>query len=158
MRHWLTVPLVLAPLLLARCAPAPPPYIGCCAIPPRNFTVYFTHGGVELNERSQQAIREAAAYLIARPEKRMKLTGYNDLSDGAEANPQISRRRADAVAAALIKLNVPRERLDARGGGASNPVVPAARGKREPQNRRVELLEDMPGISRIVDPPVKPGP
>ena len=153
MRRWLTVPLMLAPLLLARCAPAPPPVLVCCAIPPRSFTVFFPHGDVALNERGQEQIRDAAAFLMAHPQKRMAVTGNTDLSGGAEANPRLSRRRAEVVAAALVRLNVPRERLDVREKGGSNPLVPAAPGQKEPQNRRVDLIEQTPGISRVVDPP-----
>ncbi len=152
MRRWLTIPLVLAPLLLARCAPAPPPFMVCCAIPPQNFTVYFARGGVELNARSQREIRDAAAFLVRRPEKRMSVTGNTDLSGGPEADPRLSRRRAEVVAAALVRLNVPRERLDVLADGEANPLVPTARGQKEPQNRRVDLSEEIPGISRIIDP------
>ena len=153
MRRWLTIPLVLAPLLLARCAPAEPPvYVGCCTIPPRTFTVYFARGGVELNERSQREIRDAAAFLVSRPEKRMSVTGNTDPSGGPEADPRLSRRRAEVVAAALVRLNVPRERLDVLADGDANPLVPTARDQKEPQNRRVDLSEDVPGISRVIDP------
>ena len=152
MRRWLTVPLVLAPLLLARCAPAPPPFAICCAMMPLESTVYFARGGVELNARSQRVIRDAAEHLMRRTESRMAVIGNTDQSGGPEANPRLSRRRAEVVAAALVKLNVPRERLDVLADGDANPLVPTARGQKEPQNRRVDLSEEIPGISRVIDP------
>jgi len=46
-------------------------------------------------------------------------------------------RRANAVAAELVRLAMPRTAISIRGFGESNPLVPTANGVREPQNRRV---------------------
>jgi outer membrane protein OmpA-like peptidoglycan-associated protein len=49
-------------------------------------------------------------------------------------------RRANAVAAELLRRGVPRNEIATRGFGEANPLVPTADGVREPQNRRVEII------------------
>ena len=49
-------------------------------------------------------------------------------------------RRAQAVAAELTKLGVPRAEMAIQAFGESHPLVPTADGVREPQNRRVEII------------------
>lgn len=146
MRRCLTVFLLLSPLLLVRCASAPAPSIsvGCCAIPPLVLSIYFKRGDTTLNETAQQGIRGIATHFINRPEKRIEIVGYSDLSDEAEVNLRLSRRRAEVVAAALIALNVPMEKMEVRSSGPSDPRVPAAPGQKEPQNRRVDVNGSYP--------------
>jgi len=49
-------------------------------------------------------------------------------------------RRARSVEAELVHDGVPRGEIAIHGYGESNPLVPTAKGVREPQNRRVEII------------------
>jgi outer membrane protein OmpA-like peptidoglycan-associated protein len=49
-------------------------------------------------------------------------------------------RRAEAVAAELVKDGVPRNAITIQGFGESHLLVPTGPGVREPQNRRVEIV------------------
>jgi outer membrane protein OmpA-like peptidoglycan-associated protein len=40
----------------------------------------------------------------------------------------------------LVKDGVPATEISIHGYGESNPLVPTAKGVREPQNRRVEII------------------
>jgi outer membrane protein OmpA-like peptidoglycan-associated protein len=52
----------------------------------------------------------------------------------------LSIRRAQNVAAELVRNGVPRTAIDIKGFGETNPLVPTGPGVREPQNRRVEII------------------
>jgi outer membrane protein OmpA-like peptidoglycan-associated protein len=71
---------------------------------------------------------------------RIEVNGYTDRSGSDQYNQGLSVRRANAVAAELLRRGVPRNEIATRGFGESNPLVPTADGVREPQNRRVEII------------------
>jgi len=49
-------------------------------------------------------------------------------------------RRAQAVAAELVRLGVARTAIDISAYGDTRPLVATAPNTREPQNRRVEIV------------------
>jgi outer membrane protein OmpA-like peptidoglycan-associated protein len=55
-------------------------------------------------------------------------------------NQALSRRRAETVAAELVRLGIAREEIVITALGESQPLVPTADDVREPQNRRVEIV------------------
>ncbi|HTC07494.1 MAG TPA: OmpA family protein [Acetobacteraceae bacterium] len=52
----------------------------------------------------------------------------------------MSVRRAQAVAAELVRDGVPRAAIAIQGFGETHLLVPTGPGAREPQNRRVEII------------------
>jgi OOP family OmpA-OmpF porin len=68
------------------------------------------------------------------------VTGYTDTSGSPGYNQRLSERRANAVAAALERLGVPRSDMVVAGRGQNDLRVPTPPGVREPQNRRVEIV------------------
>ena len=75
----------------------------------------------------------------ARPVQ-IQVTGFADRSGSPGYNQRLSERRANAVAAALTRLGVPRNEMMVSGRGENDNRVPTADGVREPQNRRVEIV------------------
>jgi outer membrane protein OmpA-like peptidoglycan-associated protein len=71
---------------------------------------------------------------------RIEVNGYTDLSGTASYNQGLSVRRAESVEAELVRDGVTRGEITIRGYGESHPLVPTAKGVREPQNRRVEII------------------
>jgi outer membrane protein OmpA-like peptidoglycan-associated protein len=71
---------------------------------------------------------------------RIEVNGYTDTSGSAVYNQGLSVRRANTVAAELVRLGVPRNEIVARGFGQTNLLVPTPDNTREPQNRRVEII------------------
>ena len=53
---------------------------------------------------------------------------------------RLSQRRAEVVAAELVRQGVSRDEIGVTAFGESRPLVPTADGAREPQNRRVEIV------------------
>ncbi len=105
----------------------------------RTFMVFFDWSKADLTDRARQIIGEAAS---ARGQgvTRIEVNGFTDRSGPADYNMGLSVRRANAVAAELVRRGVPRNEIVTRGFGEENNLVPTADGVREPQNRRVEII------------------
>jgi outer membrane protein OmpA-like peptidoglycan-associated protein len=125
--------------------PQPPPPAPVVAAPPqpapsRTYLVFFDWDRADLTEQARRIIHEAAANAARVQVTRIDVNGYTDLSGTVAYNQKLSVRRAEAVAAELVRDGVPRSEIVARGFGESDPLVPTAQGVREPQNRRVEII------------------
>jgi outer membrane protein OmpA-like peptidoglycan-associated protein len=105
----------------------------------RTFLVFFDWSKADLTDRARQIIAEAASSRGAGV-TRIEVNGFTDRSGPADYNMQLSIRRANAVAAELVRRGVPRNEIVTRGFGEENNLVPTADGVREPQNRRVEII------------------
>ena len=67
------------------------------------------------------------------------MAGHADRSGSPAYNQGLSQRRAQNVAAELVRLGVQREAISVQAFGESRPLVATADGVREMQNRRVEI-------------------
>ena len=90
--------------------------------------------------RARQIVADAARNASAPQTTRIEVNGYTDTSGTAHYNRGLSVRRAQNVAAELVRLGVPRQEISIQGFGETHPLVPTAQGVREPQNRRVEII------------------
>jgi len=118
------------------------PVVAAAAAPmaaARTYMVFFDWSKADLTDRARQIIGEAAS---ARGQgvTRIEVNGFTDRSGPADYNMGLSVRRANAVAAELVRRGVPRNEIVTRGFGEENNLVPTADGVREPQNRRVEII------------------
>ena len=118
------------------------PVVAAAAAPvaaARTFLVFFDWSKADLTDRARQIIGEAAT---ARGQgvTRIEVNGFTDRSGSDRFNQGLSERRANAVAAELVRRGVPRNEIVTRGFGEANNLVPTADGVREPQNRRVEII------------------
>lgn len=105
----------------------------------RTYLVFFDWNKAVLTDRAKQIIGEAATGR-GQGVTRIEVNGYTDRSGSGQYNQGLSVRRANAVAAELVRRGVPRTEIVTRGFGEANPLVPTADGVREPQNRRVEII------------------
>jgi outer membrane protein OmpA-like peptidoglycan-associated protein len=53
---------------------------------------------------------------------------------------RLSKRRADAVKAALVKEGIAAGNISVFAKGETEPLVPTPDGVREPQNRRAQIV------------------
>jgi outer membrane protein OmpA-like peptidoglycan-associated protein len=127
--------------------PAPPPPPPPAAAPPppapeaaRTYLVFFDWDRADLTERARQIVAEAATASTHVATTKIEVNGYTDLSGTAAYNLKLSVRRAKSVEAELIKDGVAANEIAIHGYGESDPLVPTAKGVREPQNRRVEII------------------
>ncbi len=72
--------------------------------------------------------------------KCIKVIGHADKVGGTEINKVISRKRAEAVKNKLVSEGINAQRITIDPQGELNPPVNTPDGKREPENRRVEIL------------------
>lgn len=106
--------------------------------------VLFDTAGAELKAGAQVSMDRLAEFMSNNPEHRLRVEGHTD-SRGTEAfNAELSRRRADAVAEALMQRGVPSDRLRAVGLGESYPVAGNDTAAGMQQNRRVEIVVSNP--------------
>jgi outer membrane protein OmpA-like peptidoglycan-associated protein len=105
----------------------------------KTYLVFFDWNKADLTDRARQIIGEAAG-ARGTGVTRIEVNGFTDRSGSDQYNQGLSVRRANAVAAELVRRGVPRNEIMTRGFGEANPLVPTADGVREPQNRRVEII------------------
>ena len=81
------------------------------------LTVYFGTGKSDVSNDFAVAAGTLKAYLDANPGSKLAVSGYNDPSGNAVLNAELSKKRAQAVAAALAAAGIP--------GGSVELVKPA---------------------------------
>jgi len=126
-------------------AAPPPPSVPVPVAAPqreasRTYLVFFDWDRADLTDRARQIIAEAAQATTRVQVTRIEVSGHTDSSGTARYNQGLSVRRAQNVAAELVRLGVPREAITTQGFGQTRPLVQTADGVREPQNRRVEIV------------------
>jgi len=120
--------------------PAPAPMAAPAPAPARSYLVFFDWDKATLTPRAQQIIAEAAANSTKVKYTQIQVNGYTDTSGTPQYNQGLSIRRAQAVAAELVKDGVPQGAIAIQGFGETHLLVPTGPGVREPQNRRVEII------------------
>jgi len=121
-------------------APAPvvtPPPV---AAPSRSYLVFFDWDKSNLTARARGIIADAAANSAKVSYTKIDVNGYTDTSGTPKYNQGLSMRRAQTVAAELVKDGVPKTAIAISAFGETHLLVPTGPGVREPQNRRVEII------------------
>ena len=124
---------------------APPPVVAEPPVTPpqqvaRTYLVFFDWDRADLTDRARQIVAEAAQATQRVQVTRIEVSGHTDTTGTARYNQGLSVRRAQNVAAELVRLGVPRSAITTQGYGFSRPLVATGPGVREPQNRRVEIV------------------
>jgi OOP family OmpA-OmpF porin len=125
-------------------AAPPPPPPAPAPVPPspvsRSYLVFFDWDKAVLTDRARQIVAEAAAASTKVQYTKLEVNGYTDTSGTPAYNQGLSIRRAQAVAAELVKDGVPKAAISIQGFGETHLLVQTGPGVREPQNRRVEII------------------
>jgi outer membrane protein OmpA-like peptidoglycan-associated protein len=110
--------------------------------------INFASASMHVPASAVDDLRQSAQGLMAcaRNGKAAKLevAGYSDNVGGAQANLQLSKRRAESVRAFLVKAGVPADLLTARGYGDVRPVASNETESGRFANRRIEFVELQP--------------
>jgi OOP family OmpA-OmpF porin len=121
--------------------PAPPvPMATPAPAPSRSYLVFFDWDKAVLTDRARQIVSEAASNSTKVQYTRLEVNGYTDTSGTPSYNKGLSVKRAQAVAAELVKDGVPAGAIAIQGFGETHLLVPTGANVREPQNRRVEII------------------
>jgi Outer membrane protein and related peptidoglycan-associated (lipo)proteins len=106
--------------------------------------INFTSASARVPASALEDLNQSAQVLNAcvRNGKTAKLevAGYSDNVGGAQANLQLSKKRAEAVRAYLVKTGVPADSLVAQGYGDARPVASNDTASGRFANRRIEFV------------------
>ena len=103
--------------------------------------IYFEFASATLRPESEATIKEVADLLRRKPDWRVRLDGHTDNIGRPDANVELSKRRAEAVKAAVLKqLGGGAERFESAGYGAGNPRESNDTPEGRARNRRVEMV------------------
>lgn len=99
----------------------------------------FRSGSAELTESGLVVLESVASSLLQIPEARARVSAHTDSSGDADANMQLSRQRALAVARYLVQRGISKDRLEARAFGELRPIDTNTTAAGRRYNRRVEI-------------------
>jgi OmpA-OmpF porin, OOP family len=112
------------------------------ARPPRpmTFTIFFLFdSATELAPESLATVKELQTVLATWPAPQLVVVGHTDLAGTQEWDDRLSLRRAQTVAAFLVKQGIPAGQIETAGRGKREPQVPTADGVPNRMNRRVVI-------------------
>ena len=106
------------------------------------YGIYFDTGKADVKPESDATLSEIAKLIQGDPTLKLYVVGHTDNQGALDLNMDLSRRRAEAVLAALTtKYAVPATRLKAYGCGPYSPVASNDSEDGRAKNRRVELVK-----------------
>jgi outer membrane protein OmpA-like peptidoglycan-associated protein len=101
--------------------------------------IEFETGKSEIRGISAPVLESAAAVLVQYPTLRVRVTGHTDNVGSRETNVLLSKRRAEAVKAYLMKRGVEADRIETLGEGPDSPMTSNSTRQGRQQNRRIEF-------------------
>jgi outer membrane protein OmpA-like peptidoglycan-associated protein len=102
--------------------------------------VQFTSGSANLDARSTPLLTEVVDVLARNPSVRVQVQGHTDNSGDPAQNKQLSQQRAESVVRFLVNAGVASSRLEAKGFGDEQPIVPNLTPENRARNRRVQFM------------------
>jgi OOP family OmpA-OmpF porin len=105
------------------------------------YGIYFDANKWDIKPASRPALQEIATLLKKQPTLKLHVVGHTDNIGGYEFNTGLSKRRAEAVVASLVReFGISPLRLTANGAAYLAPVASNATEAGRAKNRRVELV------------------
>lgn len=101
--------------------------------------INFAPGSAAIDPSSRETLNALASVALRCDRFSIEVAGHTDNQGGRDLNMELSRTRADAVAAYLSGQGVSRSRLTARGYGPDRPRMSNATEAGQAANRRIEF-------------------
>jgi outer membrane protein OmpA-like peptidoglycan-associated protein len=103
--------------------------------------IEFKSGSATVDPKSYGLIEQIAAGIKTVPEgKHIVVAGHTDDRGGKAMNVTLSKKRAEAVIAHLVRAGIARTRLSAEGYGPNKPIADNKTEEGRAKNRRVEFI------------------
>lgn len=103
--------------------------------------INFDTNKATIKPESQPIVDQIAKMLKESPKLNVSIEGHTDSVGTPAANKTLSKQRADAVVAALVKKGIDAKRLSAVGWGQDKPVADNRTDEGKAKNRRVEIVK-----------------
>ena len=103
--------------------------------------IEFDTSKATIRSRSNDIVDQVAEVMKDNPDiKKIEVQGHTDNRGPAFYNRNLSKQRAEAVVAALVKRGIKRSRMTAKGFGPDKPVADNGTDEGRQQNRRVQFV------------------
>ena len=102
--------------------------------------VHFGTGKAVILPDSYPLLAQVVDAIVRNDIKRVRIEGHTDNQGPSELNLQLSKDRAQAVVAHLIKAGIDPARLETEGYGDTRPIAPNMTPRGKELNRRVEFV------------------
>lgn len=107
------------------------------------YGIHFESGKWEINQESEEALKELATFLNNHEKNNYLIVGHTDNVGDLDANMALSQKRAKAVKQALTEgYDVKATQLKAYGVASLAPVTSNATEEGKARNRRVAIVEE----------------
>ncbi|GHV48958.1 hypothetical protein FACS1894181_06250 [Bacteroidia bacterium] len=107
-----------------------------------SYGIYFDSGKDVVKPESYGSVKVIADVLKENPDVRIRILGHTDTDGKADANLDLSKRRAAAVKNYLAKeFGIDAGRIETDGKGQTEPVAPNNTTEGKAKNRRVEFVK-----------------
>jgi outer membrane protein OmpA-like peptidoglycan-associated protein len=107
----------------------------------RLYGINFDSDSDHLRADAKPAVDQLLDALKKNPAWKVTIEGHTDSTSTAAHNLDLSKRRAEAVKAALVAGGIAAARLSTQGFGQTKPVAPNTTEIGRAQNRRVEIAK-----------------
>ncbi len=101
----------------------------------QSFLIFFDFDSIEIDQHGRTVVEWVANQVAVRGTPRVRVSGFTDRAGSNPYNLSLSVRRAEAVAAALVRAGVRSDVIVTTGVGEASPRVATPDDQREPANR-----------------------
>jgi outer membrane protein OmpA-like peptidoglycan-associated protein len=106
------------------------------------YGILFDHDSATIKPESKATLEQIATLLNNKSNLKIVVVGHTDKQGSLEYNMDLSKRRAKAVEAALVRnYGIAQSRLSSWGVGYLSPIASNRNDTGRAKNRRVELVE-----------------
>lgn len=105
----------------------------------RSYLVFFDLNSAKLSQDTKNIVSKSVDDAKSMGGGTYHVVGHTDTTGSTAYNLRLSKKRAAAVKADLVKLGIDENKISTDAKGESELLVPTADGVLEPQNRRVEI-------------------
>lgn len=106
-----------------------------------SHNILFDVNSDKLRPESMNVLKEIADALQKQATLKVRIEGHTDSTGDAAKNLDLSKRRAESVKSALVKLGISADRLTTDGLGQTKPLSTNDTPEGRAENRRVEFVK-----------------
>ena len=101
--------------------------------------MYFATGKTTILPTSESALNELYTLLSKRPNQRIRIIGHTDDIGSDRSNQLLSEGRAKSIREEMVSRGIDGSRIETKGLGERDPIVPNDSEENRQRNRRVEI-------------------